>query len=178
MSTCSGCIKSGIVGGIILFIWSAISWMVLPWHMTTLNTFKDEKAVATVLTANAPQSGVYVLPMQEMQGNQPSTPMPFVFTSVHLEGMQASMVKPMVFALIGQIISAILVAWLLSKTMGLGYFRRVGFVVIFAVAAALLANLPYWNWFAFDTHYVLTMAADLVVGWFFAGLAMAFFYRR
>ena len=46
-------IKGGIFGGIILFVWGFISWVVLPWHTITLNKFKDEAAVEQALTANA-----------------------------------------------------------------------------------------------------------------------------
>jgi hypothetical protein len=170
----SACIKGGIVAGIILFIWSALSWMVLPWHKATLNTFKNEKAVVEVMKTNATQSGIYFLPMQSMEGvEQEATAQPLVFSSVKLEGMPGSMAKPMAFGLIGDIIAAMLVGWILLQTRGLGYIRRVGVVVTFALAASIVAHLPNWNWFAFDTNYTLVLVADTLIGWFLAGLVLA-----
>ena len=55
-------LMGGFVGGVVLFVWGAVSWMVLPWHNMTLNTFTDEDKVANVLIANAPVRGIYVYP--------------------------------------------------------------------------------------------------------------------
>src|SRR5438094_7933582 len=52
----------GLIGGLVLFAWGVVSWMLLPWHLATLEKFKDEANVAQALTANAPKSGVYLLP--------------------------------------------------------------------------------------------------------------------
>lgn len=172
------CIKGGVVAGIVLFIWSALSWMVLPWHKTTLNSFKDEKALVEVIKANVTKSGIYFLPMKEMEVTEQKSASPLVFASVHLEGMPASMAKPMIIGLIGQIIAAMLVGWLLLCTSGLSYLQRVGFVLIFAIAGSIIADLPNWNWFAFDTNYTLVLAADMLIGWFLAGLVLAKFCKR
>ena len=33
-------IKAGILGGIIVFMWGMVSWMVLPWHTSTIVSFR------------------------------------------------------------------------------------------------------------------------------------------
>jgi hypothetical protein len=53
-----------LLGGLAFFAWSAVSWMALPWHRRVYRTFTDEDAVARVLVANAPASGIYGLPEQ------------------------------------------------------------------------------------------------------------------
>jgi len=166
-----GYIKAGILGGLALFIWGFISWMVLPWHMNSIQGFKDEKAVTKVITTNAPQSGVYFVPMQMHPDQDPETHT-FIFTSVKFEAPN-SMAAPMVITLILQIIAATLIAWLLSKTIGLSYMRRVGFVVIFALAASLVTHMMSWTWFNFNTTYTLVNICDLLIGWFLAGLISA-----
>ncbi len=173
-------IKAGILGGIVLFIWSAVSWMVLPWHMMTIHSFSDNNAVAQSIQANAPTSGIYLLPSpQDYDKSKDQAPQgPMVFSAVHLEGMSPSMWKQMGIGLVSQIISAFFVAWLLFKTKGLGYIRRVAFVVVFALAASIATDVPYWNWFAFDTQYTLVQMADLLIGWFFAGIVMACFTKN
>lgn len=171
----SSCIKAGILGGIVLFIWSAISWMVLPWHMTTMHNFKDQTAVSQIIQANAEQSGIYFSPSYKtpQEGDAKSEPM--VFAAVHLPGMQPSMVEPMTISFLSQLVSAFLVVWLLSKTRGLSYSNRVGFILVFALAAGVVTDVPYWNWFKFDAQYTLVAMADLLIGWFFAGLVIAKF---
>lgn len=179
MSKCGNCIKNGIIGGIILFIWGMISWMVFPWHMNVINGFTDSTAVAQAVTSNAPRSGIYVLPYTQADSESATTTqvMPQLFLSVNLKGAETMMIKPMVIGLLTQIIAAILVAWMLSKVVGLSYFGRVGFVVVFALAAGIVTDIPYWNWFAFDANYTLIVIADMLIGWFLAGLAMAKFVK-
>jgi len=173
--------KAGILGGITLFIWGALSWMVLPWHTKTIHSFTDEAAITQLIQSNAPISGMYFSPAwkqndtakdkAQMQG-------PMVFASVRLEGISSSMTVSMIISFLTQAIAAFFVAWLLSKTKGLNYLERVGFVVIFALAAGIVTDIPYWNWFAFDMQYTLVAMADLLIGWFFAGLVLAKFCKK
>lgn len=161
--------KSSLTGGIILFIWNAISWMVLPWHMMTIQHFQNEPAVSQAIQHNATTSGIYLLPLQYSVNNANS---PMIFASVHLQGM-GSMNSALIIQFIIQIAGAFLVTWLLSKTKNLSYWGRVKFIFVFALAAAIITELPYWNWFAFSTGYTLVGIADILLGWFLAGLAMA-----
>lgn len=167
-------IKSGILAGLVLFFWGAFSWMVLPWHGETLHQFTNSKAVVNVLTANAKKSGIYVTGMDV---NQKGAQQAFAFTSVHLEGMPSSMAPAMIISLLIQIVAAIIVAYMLGKTSGLSYIKRVKFVFLFGLAAALITYLPYWNWFRFDLIYTAVMMADLLIGWLLAGLVLAKFKR-
>lgn len=167
-------LKGGLLAGVIIFIWSAISWTVLPWHMMTLHSFKNEAAVAHAITANAPHSGVYMMPMQE---TVPYTNQPMIFASVHLEGV-TPMHRAIIFQLLIQFVSAFIVTWLLMQAANLTYWRKVGFVVVFALGAAIIGNLPYWNWFSFDTAYTLVEVGDIVIGWFLAGLVLAKIVRN
>ncbi len=168
---CKAVIKGGIVGGIIAFIWYSFSWMFLPWHTTTLGAFKSESAVAQAINVNTPASGMYFMPMMQ-KGAATTAGVPQVFAAVRLEGA-TSMVSATVTELVIQIITAILVTWLLTKTSGLSYWRRVGFILVFAVAAGIFGNLPYWNWFGFSVNYTLVQLADAIIAWFLAGLAIA-----
>ena len=54
----SNCVKGGILGAVILFVWGFLSWMVLPWHADSMHTFKDETAIAQSIQANASKSGI------------------------------------------------------------------------------------------------------------------------
>jgi hypothetical protein len=164
-------IIGGVVGGLILFVWAALSWTVLPWHMLTLHSFKDPAAVAQIVQVNAPQSGIYLVPAPTQEATP--TQGPLVFASVHLPGMSSSMVPSLVIELAIQIIAAFLVTWMLTKTKDLNYFSRIGFVLVFALTANVVTELPYWNWFYFDATYTLVMFVDLLIGWFLAGLVLA-----
>lgn len=173
----AGYIKAGILGGIVLFIWGFISWTMLPWHTMSMHNFKSDVAVTQAIQANAPESGIYVLPsMHPGEGMESKSTGPMVFASIHLPGMSSSMGMPMGIGLLTQIVAAFLVAWMLARTK-LSYVGKVGFVVIFALTATIIRDVPAWNWFMFDTHYTLVMMADTIIGWFFAGLVLAKFSK-
>ena len=184
-------IKGGILGGIILFIWGAISWTVLNWHMTTLEKFPDENA-ASEFIQNLPKSGMYVLPMSfklpdtASQGEidkameesmQRKAKGPIVFAAVSKQGNNPNMAKEMGISLITQIIAAFLVTGLILLRPHTQFSGRLFQVMLFALAAGIVTYIPYMNWFMFSPYYTLISIIDLLIGWFFAGLVISYFTR-
>jgi len=180
-------VLGGLLGGLVLFFWGAFSYMVLPWHAMTLNQFKDESAVAQALGANAGESGIYILPNPHRQDPSLSEAQrkaaeedgltrmmqgPFMFASVSLAGTR-EMGPALLLNVIGNIVSALLVTWLLLRTAPATYRRRVGMIVLIALAAAVMAHYPSWIWWRFSTRFTLVESADLLIGWLLAGLVIA-----
>lgn len=163
-------IIGAVLGGIVVFIWSALSWMVIPWHEATMSHFKNDKAVSEVVSANAEKSGVYFSPSDE---NSVAAG-PLVYAAVRREGM-TSMAKPMTTGILIDILCAGIVTWLLLQTTGKSYFGRVCFVAVVALAIGLFERLGDLNWWGFPPAYTLVLIADLVIGWFLAGLVIARF---
>lgn len=167
-------ILGGILGGIILFIWSSISWMMLPWHAASLNKFNNENVVAQAITSNVAKSGIYIFPSmcKDKSANANMSKGPFVFAAVHVED-NPPMWTMMIKYLIIQIIAAFFVTYLAAKAKGSSYLGRVWLVILFALAAGITCHLSYWNWFGFPTNYSLVSILDLLIGWFLAGLVIA-----
>jgi hypothetical protein len=179
-------IKGGLLGGITLFVWGAVSWVVLPWQNLTLNKFTNEDAVVAAITANAPKPGVYFLPNARLEPGMTEAEKkavyeatqkrmaegPVVFASIRLKG--APSMAP--FALTGIVISIIgatLGTLLLLQTRQSRYLRRAGFLSLFGLTAGVVCFLPYWNWFDFSTAYTAASIVDLAIGWFLAGLVIS-----
>ena len=53
-----------ILASVVFFIWSAISWMALPWQRGIFKAFQNEAKMAQVLAEQAPVSGIYGLPAE------------------------------------------------------------------------------------------------------------------
>ncbi len=171
--------KGALWGGVIVFLWGTISWMILPWHGMTINKFHNEGPLAFLIEQSAPHSGVYALPYpwitegtskEEIKEEMEQGPL--VFAAVRKEGMGNSF-KAIVLSLLADIIAAFFIMWLLLKTRGLIYAQRVGFITMVGLVVALLGNFPNWNWWGFSNSYTLVAMLDVVVAWFFASLAMA-----
>jgi len=164
---------AAIVGGIILFVWSMVSWMGLPWHSMTMKAFTNPQEVSTVLKANAPSKGVYIMP--NMGGKNMDTKVAFVYSCIDPAGIAAhsSMKKMFVFGIAIQILLAGIAIWLLSFTQGLSYSQKVIFITGMAILASFGAHLNEWNWWQFPAKYELVNISDTTIGWFLAALAIA-----
>jgi hypothetical protein len=177
-------IKGALIGGLTVFVWSMLSWMVFSWHAQTQYKFTDETAVAKVLKENASQSGIYILPNTSHYSNDTPTKEirkaeeilkkgPFVFASIKLGGMEEMGITPLIISLGSYILAAAVISWMLLQTQGLRFLERVLFVSLIGLLAGILGILPNWNLWHFSTIYTLVTCVDLVIGWALAGLLMA-----
>jgi hypothetical protein len=158
-----------VIGGIVAFGWGALSWMVLPWHMSTMKSFESEQVVGRMLQMNVGEAGVYVMPFD----HQSTVKGPFVFAAIQPTGMDNA--DPMLYVrgLLMQIAGAFLLTWLLLQLGDIGYMKRVIFITLVACIAGVLGVLPNWNWWGFSLPFTLLNMADLVISWFLAGLVIA-----
>ncbi len=180
-------LKCAIVGGLVVFIWGLISWMVLPWHSNTFKQFQNENEVYEAIRDNASESGVYILPnmyvykdgmsqsdvkRQMSDQHHMMSKGPVMFASISVEGMKGVSLKPFVTSLIIQIVGAGIITWMLLQSKFSAYRKQVIFVTIVGFLVGLLGLLPAWNWWGFSGAYTFTCFADLLIGWFLAGLAI------
>lgn len=177
---CKRVITAAILGGVTVFIWSMISWMVLPWHGPTFNQFTDETTVTQTLNANTGKSGIYLLPYEsdfsieakEGFDNKYKTG-PLAFVAFSKEGGDPTMKPQLVMSLITQLVAALIIAMLLSGASGLSYGCRLLFVTGAGLLAGILGYIPNYVWWHFPIDYILVGIADQIIAWFFAGLIMA-----
>ena len=95
-----------------------------------------------------------------------------MFASVCREGVVGMSYGPFVISLIIQVLGAGIITWMLMQTKLTPYQKRVSFVTLAGVLVGVLGLLPSWNWWGFSGAYTLSCVADLVIGWFLAGLAI------
>jgi hypothetical protein len=161
-----------VLGAIVLFVWSALSWMVLPWHKATLHRLADGAAVAQAVAANASGSGVYAYPAEDdPDAEAKMISGPFVFIAYHTGGM-TSMTAPMGKHFVSLLVVAFLATWLVSKT-SLPYGGRILFITVMGFAASVFCILPNWTWMGFDSSYVMAGMADTTIGAFLSALVIA-----
>ena len=165
-------ILGAVLGGAVAFGWGAVSWMVLPWHATTLKTFTDEAAVARVVRQNAPEPGMYLLvPKQQ------TAPKGFMFFgAVRHEAPEMKVYY--LRGLATEMVGALLISWFLLLLAPMDYWSRVLVSAMMGLAAAVLARLPDWNWWSFSTSFTVMAMVDLVITWFVAGLVIAGVAKR
>ena len=186
-------LKCGLIGGLIVFVWGMLSWIVIPWHNSVLQQFKDEKEVYAVIKDNALESGIYIMPnmycsrsgmsqsdhhKQIADQKQMLQKGPVMFASVSVGKDLGMGIKPLVVALLIQMVGAGIITWMVLQTKLTTFKKQVGFITIAGVLVGVLGVLPYWNSWGFPCGYTLLTLADLVVGWFLAGLMMSKLLRK
>ncbi len=167
-----------LIGGIVVFIWGSVSWMMLSWHENTLLPFTNEPAVASVVKAGAPVSGVYLLP--HARAAQPSEPRqsrakqgPVLLAAVNLEGADPANPAYYLRGLLIEIIGAGFMTALLLSLPGLSFWGCVRTSLWVGVTAGMLCRLPDWGWWGFSQEFTLISIVDLGISWFLGGLAIA-----
>jgi hypothetical protein len=75
------------------------------------------------------------------------------------------------------IISALIVTFLLLKTVGLSYGQRVVFVVLCGILIFLGGKMDQWVWWSFSTAYLMAEFGAIIIGWILAALVIAKFAR-
>ena len=168
-----------VFGGLVVFAWGALSWMVLPWHANTLHAFTQEAAVVSALKEAAPVSGVYLLPSWRPTARTVESRRvlakrgPLLLAVVNLEGADPS--NPMYYlrGLLIQVLGAGCLTALLLSLRGLTYWGRVRTAMWVGLTAGVLCRLSDWGWWSFSTPFMLVSIMDLGVSWFFGGLAIA-----
>jgi hypothetical protein len=179
-------VLGAVLGGLTAFVWSFISWDVLPWHEKQLRSFQNEDEVSAIISSHAPQSGNYLLPtgpsqegmtsdqkkaaeeirMQKMQKG------PLVFAAIRKEGF-GSFPMVLLTQLLCQMFAALLLTWMLLQTTGLSYARRVAFLGVAGLAASVISDLPNWNWWGYSAAYTAVNLVDYTLTWMLAGLVIA-----
>ncbi|MCB1109639.1 MAG: hypothetical protein KDK64_01540 [Chlamydiia bacterium] len=186
-------IFGAFIGAIIAFVWSFISWTVLPWHDAAMNKFSNQEFVLWVMKENAPKGGVYVAPYAtSTEGNLSPHEIaknleeqraamkkgPFVYAQIKVGGMDPTHLSIYVYSFLTQFAGAILICWLLKQATELSYKGRLLFVMIVGLTVGVLGFIPDCNWFGAGWKFTFVMIADLVITWFLAGLFLAAFIKE
>ena len=166
---------SAIAGGILLFAWSAVSWMVLPWHNATLKAFKGEPFVIATMVAGKNDSGVYVMPYMQhgdKDAAKRNAGKPFAFVVYNQKGWGNSGVH-MGLALLWDILSAFLAALLLFKTKIKDFGQKVLFVTALGLFAGMAVDISNMVWWGYSLSFTALALADLLISWCLAGAVIA-----
>jgi hypothetical protein len=161
----------------------------LPWQRGVFNAFANEDAMLEILASQAPGSGIYGLPA-EPRYPPDATPVqreaidravlekiqrgPVVFAVVSRRRL-GSFPQLLAIAFLGDVVVALMFAWMLAQTSGLSYGQRVLFLFLASLAAGLACRVPDWNWHKFPLNHTVVNIASLAVGWLLSGLVLARF---
>jgi len=184
---------AGILGGIVMFIWTSIAHMFLPLGEAGISEIPNESAVLSAMQSSiGERTGLYIFPgpgvgknatrqekheaMKHMGEKMATNPSGILM--YHAPG------RPMAFGkLLGiefgtELLEAILVVFLLAQTSIASFAGRVGFVLVAGILASIATNVSYWNWYGFPCVYTASYMLIQVIGFFLVGIVAGFVLRK
>jgi hypothetical protein len=175
---------AGILGGVVVFIWSFISWAIIPWHAAVMNSIPSGEQVAEILKNDGLEAGFYHHPGFPEEHNEDTEK---AWSERYMQGpninflifspVGADPMDPMQFirSLILNILSAILASYMLLQALSSlnGLLQRAFYVMALGGFVALVYPLAEWNWWNFPADFTLVAVCDTIITWFLGGLAIA-----
>lgn len=92
-------------------------------------------------------------------------------------GTEFNFGKSLAIQFVNDLVKALLAVALLAQTRLATFGRRVGFVTLAGVLAAIATNVPHWNWYGFNSTFTLAAIVMEIASFFFAGLVIAALYK-
>jgi hypothetical protein len=176
-------IKGAIIGGLIFFVWTNVSWMAIGWHNSYMSAVPNEEVFAESIREEIPKSGLYFVPWHDQSSDwdevmKKTEKGPFAYMMITPHGKSMSMALPLLMSLIFNCFLAMLGTWLLLQTSGLSFLGRVGFVVVVGLSGSSWLVFANWNWWGFPTTYLIVNLVDLGIAWTLMGFGLARFVVR
>jgi hypothetical protein len=178
---------AGIAGGLIMFMWSAFSHMVLQVGDAGLKSLPNEAAVISNLKANVPEPGMYFVPGMDMTKTYTAeeqaawteryTAGPNALLIYHPTGVSPMSASQLGGEFLSNVLAAVLVAFLFTWMVP-SFAKRVAFAGLIGLISWLSISFSYWNWYRFPGEFISSELVDQVAGWLLAGLVMAFIVSR
>lgn len=183
---------AALLGAIAIFLWEFVAHMFTPLGEAGLDYMPRPDAVSSSLeSAIGNKAGMYMFPtggltrdasraerekaMQRMMEEMKTKPGGLLI--YRPAGIPFNFGKSLGVQFILDFVKALVAAALLAQTALMSYGRRVGFVVLAGVLAAVVTHVAYWNWYGFNGTYTASQIVMELVGFFFAGLVIAWLYR-
>lgn len=163
---------AAIAGGVIVFVWSAVAHMLLPFGEMGFSALPNEAAVLEALKTSIPQPGLYIFPNPATKPPGETDSRPAGLLVFHPEGGWDISPGRLLSELFSNVLAAALAAFIASL-IAAAFGRRVLAVTLMGLFGWLSLTVSYWIWYGFPGSYILGEGITEVVGWFLAGLAIA-----
>ena len=179
-----------LLAAIVVFLWGALSWMVLGWHDNQIRGFDSEEDVAEVIRENAGSGQArYMLPYlgevpsflhpQEKEAREAAVTEardegPFMYALIRPGKKPFSMPQAMAWSFVRAFVAALIVGWILTP-LSFPYGKKVAVAAAMGAFASITAHVPDWIWFEMTGGELAVHMADRLFEWMLAGLVLALF---
>ncbi len=182
---------AGLLGGIVMFVWSFIGHDLLPLGQAGVSQVPSEQSFRDNLATALTDRGLYMFPWpdfgpnatrqekkeameraMEKERNGPSGIL------IYHPKRELSFSKLLGIEFATELIEALLLVWLLAQTRIDSFAGRVGFVLVAGILAAITTNISYWNWYGFPAVYTASYMLIQILGFLCVGIIAALLLRK
>jgi hypothetical protein len=180
---------AGLIGGLVMFVWGAVSHMLLPIGEMGMKVPTAQASTLAALLPGTQGAGVYMYPSPPKEDWQDEAKMaafaestkgqPFAFVVFQPGGnpVNTSMTGNLVKQWGSDTLAAMVASWILALC-AFGFGRRVMIAGALGLFAWLAISVPYWNWYMFPSDFTVGNLAEQVLGWLISGSAIAWWLGR
>ncbi len=174
-------VTAGIVGGVVMFIWGALSHMALGIGDMGMKSLPGEDVVMPAMKSSISERGFYMFPA--MDENDTSEAAMKAWEEKYKQGPRGIVVfdpqggeamSPMQLGteLASNIVAALFAAIILAR-IGTSRFGRTMMGTAIGLVAWLSIDASYWNWYRFPDLFTMSQLIDQTAGWFLTGGTIA-----
>ncbi|GAB4294076.1 MAG: hypothetical protein Kow0098_15410 [Ignavibacteriaceae bacterium] len=173
-----------LITALVVFIWSAVSWMVIPWHQNTIHNLPEGGKILELIKKSDLTAGIYHYPgipeedTKEALENiiQRYENGPVISFMVYLPD-GAKWMDPLQFitGFIIYFICAMICAFFISVSgeYASGFASKVLIVFLLGLFGVLVGPLSEWNWWKFPGDFMIVLVVDMLITWLLAGFVLA-----
>jgi hypothetical protein len=179
-------LTAGLVGGIAMFVWGAISHMATPLGEAGFSSMPDaaETILLPQMKAAITTPGMYFIPgkadrseagqkaWEEKIKKGPNGML--IFDPGPGEAMSP---KQLITELFSNVLASIILAVILARIGG-SRVKRMLLAGALGFFAWMSIDVSYWNWYKFPTNYAMAQMIDQTVGGLFAGAGIVLVLGR
>lgn len=179
-------IIAAILAGIVMFMWGAVSHMILGIGDAGVKPAPNEAAIMSAMRSNLTEPGFYALPGLDMKKSTEEEKT--AWDAKYKQGPTAILIyqpngddafSPKRFGIqLGSNIAAALVVGMILSLAAVGFSRGVTISTLVGLAGWLSINVPYWNWYRFPTDFTTGGLIDQIIGWLLAGFVLGFILKQ
>lgn len=171
-----------LLGTFILFIWNALSWMVLPFHSNALNSIPESAFEQETFKTELPKDGVYHYPAFPSNNSPESFANyeekleigPRITFMVYKNGATGVFeVSTFIINFIFNFLTVALLLFLLSNQTSKSLVKILITTLALGLLVSFTSDLPQMNWFMFPISYTLPNIFDYLISFALVGLLFA-----
>jgi hypothetical protein len=172
-------IAASLLGALTMFIWGAVSHMVI-FIGAGFKPLPGEEKVLSVLKSTINEKGLYFFPGKDFRNTTKEQDV--LFESRFRNGPVGLLVyrphggNPLdISKLITQFVCtllSVLIAIFIVSASTTGYWKRVCMVTALGLIACTSVSSIYWNWYEFPASFFVAQILDMVIGFFITGMVI------